>query len=101
MYKDTGITIKTLNVDGGGANNSFLMQFQADISAVTVQPTKVMEITALGAAYLAGLAAGYWKNKEALKGLRRENHSFLPSISSIARQRLLKDWHKAVAQAIM
>ncbi len=61
MVKDSGVEIPTMRVDGGAANNDFLMQFQADILGTTIERSKIMETTALGAAYLAGLATGFWK----------------------------------------
>ena len=69
MKQDTGLEINSLKVDGGASRNNFLMQFQADVIHATVQRARIMETTALGAAYLAGLRAGLWRSKEDLKAV--------------------------------
>ena len=101
MQKDTNIPVKTLRVDGGATSNKFLMQFQADISSTSVQPAPVAEVTALGAAYLAGLASGFWKNKNELPSFSRASHTYHPAISSSSREKHLNNWFKAVKQAII
>ncbi|NLM21258.1 MAG: glycerol kinase GlpK [Peptococcaceae bacterium] len=101
MQKDTNIPVKALRVDGGAANNKFLMQFQADISSTSVQPAPIPEVTALGAAYLAGLACGFWKSKNELPSFSCSSPSYLPKISSSAREKHLNNWFKAVKQAII
>jgi len=96
MEKDSGICLKSLNVDGGASANDFLMQFQADIIDRQLQRPKCIETTALGAAYLAGLAAGFWKDREEIVENRSIEASFLPKMSKEDRSRLLGGWKKAV-----
>lgn len=96
MEEDSGIKLATLAVDGGACANDFLMQFQADIINTTVARPKTIETTAMGAAYLAGLAVGYWQSKEEIK----ENHiiakEFAPDMEEAHREKLLDGWKKAV-----
>jgi glycerol kinase len=99
MAKDTCIPLKALKVDGGAADNNFLLQFQADLSGIPVEPSEICEVTALGAAYLAGLAAGYWKNKEELKCLSKGRLVFDSNITGFKRQQYLNGWKAAVSQA--
>ena len=73
MMKDSGISLKSLRVDGGSVANNFLMQFQSDILDVPVERPRIKETTALGAAYLAGLAVGFWENKEEIIHIVRKN----------------------------
>jgi glycerol kinase len=98
MQKDAGIALNSLRVDGGASANDFLMQFQSDVIGVPVERPACIETTALGAAYLAGLAVGFWPDLAALKtnvgGLRRFSPSFEPS----AREAALAGWHEAVAR---
>src|SRR5690625_3775515 len=75
MVKDSGVEIPTMRVDGGAANNDFLMQFQADILGTTIERSKIMETTALGAAYLAGLATGFEKDMDEGKEERKKDDS--------------------------
>ncbi|MBF0705665.1 glycerol kinase GlpK [Alkalihalobacillus hwajinpoensis] len=96
MTADSGIDLKTLRVDGGVVNNSFLMQFQSDIIGVPVERPTVSETTALGAAYLAGLATGYWKNKEEIKKQWMIDHTFDPQMKEDQREELYGGWKKAV-----
>ncbi len=96
MTADSGIDLKTLRVDGGVVNNSFLMQFQSDIIGVPVERPTVSETTALGAAYLAGLATGYWKNKEEIKKQWMIDHTFDPEMKEDQREELYGGWKKAV-----
>ncbi|HQD91441.1 MAG TPA: glycerol kinase GlpK [Syntrophomonadaceae bacterium] len=96
MQHDSGISLQTLNVDGGAAANNFLMQFQTDILGVPVERPVNTESTAIGAAYLAGLGSGFWHSLEELQNMRQVDRRFLPTISSDQRQRLLQGWHKAV-----
>jgi glycerol kinase len=95
MEKDSGIQLKTLKVDGGACSNNLLMQFQADILEVKVERPKVIETTALGAAYLAGLAVGFYK-KDELAENEHINACFEPKMKSEKREKLLKGWKKAV-----
>ena len=96
MEEDSGIKLGTLAVDGGACANDFLMQFQADIINTVVARPKTIETTAMGAAYLAGLAVGYWQSKGEIK----ENHSiacqFNPNMEETHRAKLLDGWKKAV-----
>lgn len=96
MEDVSGIKLRTLKVDGGASANNFLMQFQADILNVDVARPKCIETTALGAAYLAGLATGYWKNKEDIKSNWLLSRTFLPSMEENVRKSKLKGWKKAV-----
>lgn len=96
MQEDSGIDIPLLKVDGGAANNSYLMQFQADILNIPVQKAKDLETTALGAAFLAGLAVGFWKDMEEIKSSYSEGQSFQPQMDEKRRQTLHQGWKKAV-----
>lgn len=98
MTKDSGVMLKQLNVDGGAVANDFLMQFQADISNVEVHRPVVTETTAMGAAFLAGLAVGFWQSTAELKHKANLDKSFSPSISAEARESLYFGWKQAVAQ---
>lgn len=100
MEEDSGISLYALNVDGGASSNNFLMQFQADILNVQVDRPQIVETTALGAAYLAGLAVGYWEGKEEISKNRRIAKNFKPVITEEKRIKLLKGWHKAVKRAM-
>jgi len=99
MQKDSGIELKKLQVDGGASANDFLMQFQADIIGASVERPEVIESTALGAAYLAGMAVGLWE-KEQIAGNRRIDKSFLPLIDETKRQALYAGWQKAVERSM-
>lgn len=96
MEQDSGIDLKSLTVDGGASANDFLMQFQADILGVEVLRPKCIETTALGAAYLAGLATGYWSDKAEIKANWSLGREFSPVMTSDRRMELLKGWKKAV-----
>lgn len=96
MEADTGIKIKNLKVDGGASANDFLMKFQADISDINVVRTASCEATARGAAALAGLALGFWKDRRELLSLPLSTEEFYPSMSSERREELLAYWHRAV-----
>lgn len=96
MEQDSGITIKNLNVDGGASANDFLMQFQADIVDIKVNRPECVETTALGAAYLAGLATGFWSGREEIRANRLGGHSFVPLMKPDKRAELLKGWQRAV-----
>lgn len=99
MEEDSGIRLRTLKVDGGACINEFLMQFQADILNVRVDRPEIIETTALGAAYLAGLAAGYWKDKKEIIENWKIDKSFAADITAERRQSLLKGWKKAVSKS--
>ena len=97
MEADAGVTLSSLNVDGGACANNLLMQMQADIIQTEVNRPTCVETTAAGAAYLAGLAVGYWKNQEDLIRNISIDKRFVPQISFEEQQKKLKKWHKAVA----
>jgi len=99
MEEETGIKLKELRVDGGAVANSFLMQFQADILGVPVVLSTVAETTALGAAYLAGLANGVWRDINEISLCRREGKRYLPGMDKETVDRLDAGWRKAVATA--
>ncbi|MCX7951506.1 MAG: FGGY-family carbohydrate kinase, partial [Clostridiales bacterium] len=100
MEEDSGIKLSALKVDGGAVANNFLMQFQSDILNVDVYRPKVIETTALGAAYLAGLAVGYWKDKEEILNNWAVDRKFEPNMEDAKRAKLVKGWHKAVNRAL-
>ena len=89
-------TIEGLKVDGGACANNFLMQFQADILNQKIIRPRVIETTSLGAAYLAGLAVGYWHDKEDIKKNWQVDKVFKPNMNSGERNQLLRGWTKAV-----
>ncbi len=99
MEKDSGVRLKELRVDGGAAANGFLMQFQADILGVPVVIQEVTETTALGAAYLAGLAVGFWKNPGELARNFKVRKKYSPQMSSKQRESLYRKWKLAVERA--
>ena len=96
MEEDSGIKLGTLAVDGGACANDFLMQFQADIINTVVARPKTIETTAMGAAYLAGLAVGYWQSKEEIKANHVIAKEFAPNMEEARRAKLLDGWKKAV-----
>lgn len=96
MKVDSGISIPTLKVDGGASANDFLMQVQSDIINVPVIRSKCVETTAMGAAYLAGLAVGYWADKEDVIKNWQKDKSFVPQITEEKRKKKIKGWNKAV-----
>ena len=99
MNADAGIQLSALNVDGGASANDLLMQMQADLIGTPVQRPRSVESTAMGAAYLAGLAVGYWKDKHDVLRNRSMDRTFYPSISPAERENRLKGWAKAVKYA--
>lgn len=99
MEKDSGISLKGLRVDGGMVANNFLMQFQSDILRVNVERPVVQETTALGAAYLAGLAVGYWKDKQDIAGNWQLDLAFSPQMPVEEAETLYQGWLKAVEAA--
>lgn len=99
MQKDSGIELKKLQVDGGASANNFLMQFQADILGADVERPQVIESTALGAAYLAGMAVGLWE-KEQITENRRIDQTFIPVINETKRQTLYAGWQRAVKRSM-
>lgn len=99
MQEDSQIDLKVLKVDGGAVANNFLMQFQADILGVKVQRPKVVETTALGAAYLAGLAVGFWKSKEDIRSNWDMDREFINCMEDEKKEKLYKGWKKAVSKS--
>ena len=99
MEADSGIRLAEMRVDGGAAKNDMLMQFQADVLGVPVVRPKITETTALGAAYLAGLAVGYWQDSEEIGAQWRAERSFEPGMSRDRVESLLSGWRKAVGRA--
>ncbi len=99
MEGDSGMKLKELRVDGGAAANEFLMQFQADILGVPVVIQETTETTALGAAYLAGLAVGFWKDQQQLSANYRVKRKFIPRMSWKQRESLYRKWKMAVERA--
>jgi glycerol kinase len=99
MVSDAGIPLRELRVDGGAAANDFLMQFQADLLGVPVVRPKVTETTALGAAYLAGLAVGFWKSQEEIAALWQVDRRFEPVMGADRRDSLYRGWQRAVERA--
>lgn len=99
MEKDAGMPVKELKVDGGAARNDALLQFQADLLGCSVQRPVVSETTALGAAYLAGLAVGYWTDKQDVARNWRLDRQFSPQMAADARSHLLARWRQAVERS--
>ena len=91
---------RSLSVDGGASRDSFLMQFQSDISDCTIRRPVIRETTALGACYLAGLATGVWHSREELKQLWRCDTLYAPSMDENKRRKLLSGWNKAVGRSL-
>src|SRR5947209_1231570 len=100
MTADSGAQLKTLRVDGGAVVNNLLMQFQADILGVPVQRPKVAETTALGAAYLAGLAVGFWSSEQELAEHWAVDRTFEPQMSAGQRDKLYAGWKRAVERSL-
>ena len=99
MEADTGMPLNWLKADGGASRDRFLMQFQADILAKEVRRPAIRETTALGAAYLAGLATGVWKDREEIKRLWMCETTFAPDMEQARREKLVSGWHKAVGRS--
>ncbi len=100
MIADSKVDLKTLRVDGGAVVNNLLMQFQADILGVPVQRPKVAETTALGAAYLAGIAVGFWSGQEEVAKQWAIDRTFEPKMSADQRETLYADWKRAVERSM-
>lgn len=96
MEKDAGKPTQELRVDGGAAANNFLMQFQANLLNCVIKRPEIIETTAVGAAFLAGLATGFWENREEIKALWNADKSFNPRMEKAEREKLIHFWHKAV-----
>ena len=100
MEADAGKPIEVLNVDGGASANSFLMQFESDILDRTLHRPQNRETTAMGAAYLAGLATGFWSGVDELRGMRAGDDVFEPTMDAEKREELLAGWHEAIRRTI-
>lgn len=100
MEEDSGIKLAALKVDGGACANNFLMQFQSDVLGVEVHRPEIIETTALGAAYLAGLAVGYWANKEEVSKNWAVSRKFVPAMEEEKKEELLAGWHEAVNRSL-
>ena len=100
MEHDSGIEIRDLKVDGGASANNFLMQFQSDILNTGIKRPSCIETTALGAAYLAGLATGYWKDKDDIKENWELSYAFEPKMNDTKRQESIRGWKMAVARSL-
>jgi glycerol kinase len=96
MKKDTGAQLSELKVDGGACRDAFLMQFQADIAAVDIRRPVIRETTALGAAYLAGIAAGVWSGVDEVRSHWKCDYTFKPEMEEAVRKQLIAGWDKAV-----
>ena len=99
MKKDSGLPLPTLRVDGGASRNNMLMQCQANVLGVPVERPMITETTALGAAYLAGLAVGFWDSEEEVSTLWKLDRRFEPAMDEERRAELLHNWHRAVGRA--
>ena len=100
MEKDAGIPLSQLHVDGGASRDRFLMQFQADILNKPVCRPVIRETTALGAAGLAGLAVGFWRDLEELRQRRALDQIYHPAMEDNRRKALLDGWHRAVGRSL-
>ena len=100
MEQDTGMPLRELRVDGGASRDAFLMQFQADILNLTVRRPVIRETTALGAAGLAGLTVGLWKDESELARLWSCEREFTPRMSQAERNDKLRGWNKAVGRSL-
>ena len=99
MSKDSGIPMSEMRVDGGASVSNIMMQIQADMTASKVNRPKLVETTALGAAYMAGLAVGFWGSLDEIETVREVDRIFMPAIDGASREEKLKGWHKAVERA--
>jgi glycerol kinase len=99
MESDSGVKLAELRVDGGAAGNNHLMQFQADVLGIPVVRTANPEATALGSAYLAGLAVGFYKSVEEIAAHWKADRTFEPKMSADQRQKLQAEWKKALGRA--
>ena len=100
MRSDAGAALQSLKVDGGMVENNLLMQFQADILGVPVVRPRITETTALGAAYAAGLAVGFWRDVEELRSYWQEDHRWVPRLGKTRREELVRGWARAVERSL-
>ena len=99
IKSDTGLDIPSLRVDGGGTANNLLMQFQSDILGIDIERHAIAETTALGAAYMAGLATGFWQNTDEIAVNWESDRPFVPTMEESQRERLYSDWQRAVQRS--
>ncbi len=99
MKKDTGVEVPVLRVDGGGTASELMMQFQSDILGIPVERSAIVETTALGVAYLAGLATGFWRNLDEIADLRESDQSFQPNIDTNKNDGLYRQWKRALERS--
>ena len=99
MSKDSNIIMSEMRVDGGASVSNVMMQIQANLTSSKVNRPKLVETTALGAAYMAGLAVGFWKDFDEIERVREVDRIFVPSIDNDTRETALKGWHKAVERS--
>jgi glycerol kinase len=99
MEKDSGKPTAEIRVDGGATANNFLMQFQADLLGCEIKRPEIIETTAIGAAFLAGLAVGFWESRAELEELWTADRSFTPEMADEKREKMLHFWHKAVERS--
>ena len=99
MERDTGLPLSSLKADGGASRDAFLLQFQADMLDRPVLRPVIRETTALGAAYLAGLAVGVWRDTDEIRALWQRDAAFSPAMDARRRDTLLAGWHKAVGRS--
>jgi glycerol kinase len=99
MEEDSGVTIKTIKADGNASTNNFILQFMADVLDVEIERPVLLESTALGAAFLAGLAVNYWESQEELKKYRKVDSEFHPAMDHAEREKLYEKWKKAVKRS--
>jgi glycerol kinase len=97
--RDSGVAPGTLRVDGGACQNDFLMQFQADVLGIPVERPAMLEVTALGAAALAGLAVGFWSDHASLESATGQRTEFEPRLEDDSRERLYAGWSRAVERS--
>lgn len=100
MIENSGIELKELRVDGGPTRDNFLMQFQADILGIPVERNKVAEVSALGSAFMAGIAVAFWKSKDEIRNLRQVDKVFVGHMSADERERLYRGWKEAVRRTL-
>ena len=100
MKADSDIRLEELRVDGGASVSNIMMQIQANMIGTTVNRPKVVETTALGAAYLAGLAVGVWKSRAEIEGIREVSREFVPQLSKVERDKIYTGWKKAVERSM-
>lgn len=99
MSKDSGIPMSELRVDGGASVSSIMLQIQSNLTSARVNRPKLVETTALGAAYMAGLAVGFWKDFDEIERVREVDRIFVPAIDSNSRDAMVDGWHKAVERS--